>query len=518
MRQRKRAAFLTLGCKVNQYETDAMTELLEKAGYEIVPFQENADFYIINTCSVTNMAERKSRQMIHRAKKNHPDSVVVAVGCYVQTAASDLKQEYAVDLLIGNNKKKDIAAILERYELEKVGLKGHGLEDQELQKDGLENWKSKKDDLKKYSLESQESKKDGLKKHDLQNQESKKDGLKERGLKDPESEGDEKEKEDTENIMENVIDIAHTKEYESLAIQRTMEHTRVYVKIQDGCNQFCSYCLIPYTRGRVRSRAKAAILDEVKTLAGNGYQEIVLTGIHISSYGQDLQKDSLQSLLEKLHEIEGIERIRLGSLEPRIITEEFVKSISSLPKICPHFHLSLQSGCDATLKRMNRKYTTKEYETACHLLRKYYDKPALTTDVIVGFPGETEQEFEQTVEFLERIHLYEMHVFQYSKRRGTKAERMENQVDPSVKQKRSKILLDMTARQKREYEESFFGKEEVVLVEEKIAQNNEEYFTGHTKRYLKLAILSHKNIEKQMVRVKIIGYSNENRLMAETLD
>lgn len=439
MDRKKRAAFLTLGCKVNQYETDAMVELLENVGYEVVSFQEDVDFYIINTCSVTNMAERKSRQMIHRAKKKHPKSTIVAVGCYVQTAAEELKKEYAVDLLIGNNKKKDIVSILEDY------------------------------------------------------------------------------KKDRENT-ETVIDIAHTKEYEELHIEKTMEHTRVYVKIQDGCNQFCSYCLIPYTRGRVRSRAKTEILDEVQNLAKNGYQEIVLTGIHISSYGQDLESDNLESLLVELHKIEGIQRIRLGSLEPRIITEKFVKTISSLHKICPHFHLSLQSGCDATLKRMNRKYTTAEYEKACNLLREYYDRPALTTDVIVGFPGETEEEFEQTVQFLERIHLYEMHVFQYSKRRGTRAEKMENQVAPSVKHERSKILLDMTARQKMEYEESFFGEEEIVLVEEKIAQNNEEYFTGHTKRYLKLSILSHKNIEKQMVRVKIIGYSNENRLIAETLD
>jgi len=439
MDRKKRVAFLTLGCKVNQYETDAMVELLETAGYEIVPFKGMADFYIINTCSVTNMAERKSRQMIHRAKKNHPDSIIVAAGCYVQTAAEELKREYAVDLLVGNNKKKDIVSILEEYAKE-------------------------------------------------------------------------------EKNTETIIDIAHTKEYEALNIQKTMEHTRVYVKIQDGCNQFCSYCLIPYTRGRVRSRAKTEILDEVRKLAKNGYQEIVLTGIHISSYGQDLESDTLESLLVDLHKIEGIERIRLGSLEPRIITKKFVKTISSLHKVCPHFHLSLQSGCDETLKRMNRKYTTAEYEEACNILRKYYDRPALTTDVIVGFPGETEEEFLKTVQFLERIHLYEMHVFQYSPRRGTRAEKMENQVAPSVKHERSKILLDMTARQKREYEQSFFGKEETVLVEEKIAQNNEEYFTGHTKRYLKVYLLSHKNIEKQMIRVKIIGYSNENRLIAETLD
>ncbi|MGN0466164.1 MAG: tRNA (N(6)-L-threonylcarbamoyladenosine(37)-C(2))-methylthiotransferase MtaB [Lachnospiraceae bacterium] len=439
MERKKRVAFLTLGCKVNQYETDAMVQLLENAGYEIVSMKEEADFYIINTCSVTNMAERKSRQMIHKAKKNHPDSTIVAVGCYVQTAAQELKKEYAVDLLVGNNKKKDIVSVLKEYE------------------------KGKKK-------------------------------------------------------TEVVIDIDHTKEYEALTIQKTMEHTRVYVKIQDGCNQFCSYCLIPYTRGRVRSREKEDILNEVRNLAQNGYQEIVLTGIHISSYGQDLENDNLESLIVALHEIEGIERIRLGSLEPRIITEKFVKTISSLYKVCPHFHLSLQSGCDETLKRMNRKYTTAEYEEACNILRKYYEHPALTTDVIVGFPGETEEEFSKTVEFLERIHLYEMHVFQYSPRRGTRAEKMENQVSPTVKHERSKILLDMTSRQKREYEQFFFGKEEIVLVEEKIAQNNEEYFTGHTKRYLKVYLLSHKNIEKKMIRVKIIGYSNENRLIAETLD
>lgn len=455
MEKKKRVAFLTLGCKVNQYETDAMVELLENVGYETVSFQECADYYIINTCSVTNMAERKSRQMIHRAKKKHPDSVVVAVGCYVQTAAEQLKEEYAVDLLVGNNKKKEIVAILAQYEKEHQKAMEHSKNSQNLE---------------------------------------------------------------TKQQSEAIIDINRTKEYEMLHINKTMEHTRVYVKIQDGCNQFCSYCLIPYMRGRVRSREKEDILAEVRNLAENGYREIVLTGIHISSYGQDLDGDNLETLIVALHDVDKIERIRLGSLEPRIITEQFVKTISSLYKVCPHFHLSLQSGCDETLKRMNRKYTTAQYKEACNILRKYYENPALTTDVIVGFPGETKEEFEQTVQFLERIQLYEMHVFQFSPRRGTRAEKMEHQVNPQVKHERSKILLEMTQRQKKEYEQLFFEKEEVVLVEEKIEENKEQYFTGHTKRYVKVFLKSQKNIEKQMIRVKIIGYSPENRLIAESLD
>ena len=335
------AALHNLGCKVNSYETEAMQQLLEEAGYEIVPFHEKADVYIINTCSVTNIADRKSRQMLHRAKKQNPDAVVVAAGCYVQAAAEELKADLAVDVIIGNNKKQDLLPILEEY------------------------FKDKSD-------------------------------------------------------SSHVIEISETHEYERLSIHKIADHTRAFLKIQDGCNQFCSYCIIPYTRGRVRSRRPDEVVAEVRELAAAGYQEVVLTGIHLSSYGVDFKeeekKENLLSLIKQVHEVEGIRRIRLGSLEPRIITEEFAQALASMPKFCPHFHLSLQSGCDKTLKRMNRHYTTEEYAAGCEILRRYFDNPAITTDVIVGFPGETEEEFEETKAFLERIGFYEMHIFKYSRR------------------------------------------------------------------------------------------------------
>lgn len=338
----RRAALHNLGCKVNAYETEAMQQILEKAGYEIVPFQEQADVYVINTCSVTNMADRKSRQMIHRARKQNPDAVIVAAGCYVQTAGERQEEDETIDIVIGNNKKHELAERLEEF----------------------------------------------FEKHEK---------------------------------ARAMIDINCQKEgYEELSLSRTAEHTRAFIKVQDGCNQFCTYCIIPYARGRVRSRKPADVLGEIQRLAENGYQEVVLTGIHLSSYGIDIEDDLLH-LIEQVHEIEGIQRIRLGSLEPKIVTEEFAKRLSELEKICPHFHLSLQSGCDATLERMNRKYTTEEYAKSCGYLRKYFREPAITTDVIVGFPGETEEEFAVTKQYLEKIHFYEMHIFKYSKRQGTKA-------------------------------------------------------------------------------------------------
>ena len=348
----RKAALHNLGCKVNAYETEAMQQLLEDAGYEIVPFKDGADVYIINTCSVTNVADKKSRQMLHRAKKMNPDSVVVAVGCYVQAAKEDLEKDMAVDLIIGNNKKKDLVGLLERYFADR-------------------------DD------------------------------------------------------REEVIDIAATGEYEELHIRKIADHTRAFIKVQDGCNQFCSYCIIPYTRGRVRSRAIGDVVKEVEGLAAAGYKEIVLTGIHLSSYGVDFpeeKRENLLSLITCLDKIQGIERIRLGSLEPRIITEEFVSALAGLKSICPHFHLSLQSGCNATLARMNRHYTAQEYLERCVILRKHFDNPAITTDVIVGFPGETVEEFDETKRFLETVRFYEMHIFKYSKREGTRAAVMENQV------------------------------------------------------------------------------------------
>ena len=331
----KKAALYNLGCKVNAYETEAMQELLEEHGYEIVPFDQTADIYIINTCTVTNMADRKSRQMLHRAKKRNPEAVIVAAGCYAQTKGSDA--DPGIDIIVGNNRKKDIVRILEQYEKERDSGKEFG-------------------------------------------------------------------------VKEERIDIAHTGEYEELTLTRTAEHTRAYIKVQDGCNQFCSYCIIPYARGRVRSRSVKSVYEEVEALSEGGYKEIVLTGIHLSSYGTDIG-ENLLTLISKIHEVPGIRRIRLGSLEPRIMTEEFVQSLSRLPKICPHFHLSLQSGCNETLRRMNRHYTAEEYMDRCRLLRKYFDRPALTTDIIVGFPGETEEEFEHSKAFRDKVDLYETHVF-----------------------------------------------------------------------------------------------------------
>lgn len=418
----KKVALHNLGCKVNAYETEAMQELLEKHGYEIVPFQEGADVYIINTCTVTNMADRKSRQMLHKARKMNPDSIVVACGCYVQAKKDDIPE--GIDIVVGNNKKQNIVEILENYEKEK-------------------------------------------------NQ----DGQRETS--------DEQEKE-TETYQE-ILDINHEKVYEDLHLSTAAEHTRAYIKVQDGCNQFCSYCIIPFARGRVRSRSRDSVLDEVKTLSANGYKEVVLTGIHLSSYGIDCD-DNLLSLILAIHEVEGIERIRLGSLEPRIITEEFAQTIAKLPKMCPHFHLSLQSACNETLKRMNRKYTIEEYMEKCEMIRRAYDRPAIATDVIVGFPGETEEEFATTVANLEKLNLYEMHVFKYSKRSGTIAATMEHQVSDAVKEKRSNVLLELTANQKAAFEAQFSGELLPVLMEEYdcIDKDGKPAYVmkGHTDRYI----------------------------------
>lgn len=421
----KKVALHNLGCKVNAYETEAMQEMLEHAGYEIVPFQEGADIYVINTCTVTNIADRKSRQMLHRARKMNPNAVVVAAGCYVQAQAEKQVIDPCIDIVLGNNKKQDLLTALQAYE---------------------------------------------------------------------EAHGD----------LREVIDINHTKEYENLHLTKQGEHTRAYIKVQDGCNQFCSYCIIPYARGRVRSRAKEDVVAEVTDLAKNGYQEVVLTGIHLSSYGIDFEnEDNLLSLIRAVHEIEGIKRIRLGSLEPRIITEEFVQAIAALPKMCPHFHLSLQSGCNETLKRMNRRYTSEEFYEKCEILRKYFEKPALTTDVIVGFPQETEEEFETTYEFLKKICFYETHIFKYSKREGTKAAVMQGQIPEQIKAKRSARLIELGEKNRRAYEESFLGKTVEVLVEEKSDVNGKEMWTGHTKEYMKIALESEKNLQNCILNVQI---------------
>lgn len=406
----RKAALHNLGCKVNAYETEAMQQLLEEAGYEIVPFQEKADVYVINTCSVTNIADRKSRQMLHRAKKMNPDAVVVAAGCYVQAAGEELKKDAAIDVIIGNNRKKDLVPLLDEY------FAGKHVEE------------------------------------------------------------------------DSLIDIGKTREYEALHINKIADHTRAFIKIQDGCNQFCSYCIIPYTRGRVRSRKPEEIMEEIKGLVDRGYREVVLTGIHLSSYGLDLDGITLLDLMVKIDKIQGLERLRLGSLEPRIVTEEFTRTLAGMRTICPHFHLSLQSGCDATLKRMNRRYTTEEYEKGCQILRKYFDRPAITTDVIVGFPQETEEEFAQTVEFLKRIHFYEMHVFKYSRRAGTRAADMPGQLTENQKGQRSDVLLKLDQEMSLEYRKSFLGEEKEVLMEEKIVIDGTEYLVGHTREYVKAAI------------------------------
>ncbi len=433
------AALHNLGCKVNSYETEAMQQLLEEAGYEIVSFHEKADVYIINTCSVTNIADRKSRQMLHRAKKQNPEAVVVAAGCYVQSAAEELKADLAVDVIIGNNKKQDLVPILEEY------------------------FKDRTD-------------------------------------------------------SSHVIEINETHEYERLSIHKIADHTRAFLKVQDGCNQFCSYCIIPYTRGRVRSRRPEEVVAEVRELAAAGYQEVVLTGIHLSSYGVDFKEEeneNLLSLIRQVHEVEGIRRIRLGSLEPRIITDDFAKALASMPKFCPHFHLSLQSGCDETLKRMNRHYTTEEYAAGCDILRRYFDNPAITTDVIVGFPGETEEEFEATKAFLERIGFYEMHIFKYSRRAGTRADRMPEQVPEQIKNVRSEALLLLEKQMSKAYRESFLGKKKTVLLEEKTEIGVRAYMIGHTMEYVKAVVPYADDLKNKMTEGVLKEALNDEVLLLD---
>lgn len=442
----KSVALHNLGCKVNGYEMDVMQQMLQEKGYKIVPFDEQADIYIINTCTVTNIADRKSRQMLHRAKKKNPNAVVVAVGCYVQTGKEEALKDASIDLAIGNNRKKDLISILEEFLLEREGNReSSGAADKTL------NGKA-------------------------------------------------------------VIEINRTDEYESMMLKHTAEHTRAFIKIQDGCNQFCSYCIIPYARGRVRSRKEEEVLREVRDLAGNGYKEIVLTGIHISSYGldfeglsnvpagEDFPYERLLSLIKKLHEVEGIERIRLGSLEPRIITEGFAAQLAGLSKFCPHFHLSLQSGCDSVLKRMNRKYTAGEYYDKVCILRKYFSDPAITTDVIVGFPGETQEEFETTKAFLEKIGFYEMHIFKYSKRHGTVAAAMENQITESIKSERSDILMELEQEMSLRYRKEHLHKELTVLFEEEKEIDGRLYQIGHSMEYIKVAMLSHRNLSGRILK------------------
>ena len=433
----KSVALHNLGCKVNSYEMDVMQQRLQDCGYKIVPFDAAADIYIINTCTVTNIADRKSRQMIHRARRCNPDAVVVAVGCYVQTAAGEALEDGTVDIAVGNNRKKDIVSIIEEY-------------------------------------------------------------LKTR-----------------EQPRVEKIDINNTREYEEMQLTRTAEHTRAYIKIQDGCNQFCSYCIIPYARGRVRSRAEEDILQEVRGIVAAGYREIVLTGIHISSYGLDRGGPELLQLIRKLHEIDGLKRIRLGSLEPRIVTEQFARQLSALPGLCPHFHLSLQSGSDAVLGRMNRHYTAGEYFQTTEILRNCFRDPAITTDVIVGFPGETEEEFRETEAFVRKVNFYEMHIFKYSRRQGTRAAMMEGQLTEAEKGRRSAVLAQAEEEMSRSYRAGWLNRETGVLFEEKKQVAGGTYWIGHTPQYVKVAMEAGENadLSGQIVRGTPVGFLTEDILL-----
>ena len=421
---KKKAALHNLGCKVNAYETEAMGQLLENAGYEIVPFEPGADVYVINTCTVTNIADRKSRQMLHKARKMNPQAIVVATGCYVQTAQEPVEDDPAIDIVLGNNCKKDLIEAIRYFE-----------------------------EMRQPAL--------------------------------PEK-----------------IDINKAKEYENFFVPKMQDHTRAHIKVQDGCNQFCSYCIIPYARGRVRSRAMEDVIKEATALAGNGCREVVLTGIHLSSYGVD-QGTSLLELIRAVHQVEGICRIRLGSLEPGIITEEFAEALGELPKLCPHFHLSLQSGCTSTLKRMNRRYTAEEFEEKCRILRQVFDRPAITTDVIAGFPGETEEEFETTYDFLSRIRLYETHIFKYSRRHGTRAASMPDQVPEQVKGQRSDRLIALGEKNRRLFEQQYAGELTEVLFEEKTVIEGKEYYTGYNKQYIKLAVPADGDYENVLIQGRI---------------
>lgn len=449
----KKIAFHNLGCKVNSYEMDFVQQIMKEKGYAVVPFEEKADIYIINTCTVTNIADRKSRQMIHRARTLNPQAVVVAMGCYVQTGREEALRDEGIDLAVGNNRKKDIARILEEY-------------------------------------------------------------LQER----------EQARADKTLGSSTIIDIAHTREYEEMQLKETAEHTRAYVKIQDGCNQFCSYCIIPYARGRVRSRRREDILREVRGLAAAGYREVVLTGIHISSYGMDLNEDQnagnrrrsdLAELVEELQRLEGLERIRLGSLEPRIVTGDFVSRLAACGKLCPHFHLSLQSGCDATLKRMNRRYTTGEYLYSVQLLRNAFDRPAITTDVIVGFPGETEEDFETCRRFLEQVEFYEMHIFKYSRRRGTAADRMPDQLPDAVKSRRSAVLQQLEIIQSRAFRSKYIGQDVEVLFEEARETETGLCQVGYTRDYIRVALPGEVPLQGSLRRVRVTGFLNDEVLLAE---
>lgn len=430
----KKAAFYTLGCKVNQYETEAMAELFADSGYEIKEFTEVADVYVINTCSVTNMGDRKSRQIIRRAKKLNPNAVIAVTGCYAQTAPDEVLAIEGVNLVLGTKDRKNIVTLVEEL--------------------------------------------------------------------------------NTESNINHVSDIMSNHEFEELQIKQYSNRTRAFIKIQEGCNQFCSYCIIPYARGRVRSRKMEEVLEEITNLTKHGCQEFVITGIHVTSYGKDLGDVTLIDLLEEIAKIPEVKRIRLGSLEPGFITKDTLDRLSKMESFCPHFHLSLQSGCDSVLKRMNRKYTTQDIREKCKVIREHFQYPALTTDIIVGFPGETEEEFEETRKFLEEIDLYEMHVFKYSIRKGTKAADMKPQINDQIKAKRSNVLLEMSKQHQKEFETKQLGMVKEVLIEEKM-HGKDHYYTGHTKEYIKVALYSEEPLENKIVKVKLRQILDDGYVLAE---
>ncbi len=428
----KKVAFITLGCKVNQYETNSMIQKFQKKGYKIIESTEKADIYIVNTCTVTNMSDRKSRQMLRRVKELNHNAIVVACGCYVQVAKEELEKIEEIDLILGNNEKREIVELVEKY-IEK--------------------------NQKYFEME----------------------------------------------------DVMHQKEYVELGEITYTEKMRAVIKVQDGCDRFCSYCIIPYARGRVRSRKPENIIAEIEKIAQKGIKEVVITGIHIASYGKDFkEKYQLIDLLEEINQIEGIQRIRLGSIEPLLITDEFIERLSKLEKICHHFHLSLQSGCDETLKRMNRRYTTQEFQEIVTRLRKKYEDVILTTDIIVGFPGESQEEFEKTYQFLQEIKFYKMHVFKYSPRKGTKAAKMTGQIDGKEKEKRSQELIELSNKTQIEYNEKYIGKEVEVLFEEE----KNGYYQGHTKNYIVAMTKSKENLENKLITAKCIS-TEKDHIMVE---
>ena len=436
MSRGKKAALHNLGCKVNAYELEAMQQMLEKAGYDIVPFEPGADVYVINTCTVTNIADRKSRQMLHKAKKMNPDAIVVAVGCYAQVRGEELEKDPAIDLVIGSNRKEDLI-----HELEQFRSSGE-----------------KQLDTSDWSVDRM---------------------------------------------------------YENLQIDRTEEHTRAFIKVQDGCNQFCSYCIIPYARGRVRSRKIPDVREEVMRLAASGVREIVVTGIHLCSYGRDMgEGEDLVALLRAIHDVSGIERIRLGSLEPGSMSENVIRNLSGLRKVCPHFHLSLQSGCARTLRDMNRHYTPEQFMEVVRLLRKYYEHPAITTDIITGFPGETEEDFEESSRFVSEVHFFETHIFPYSRREGTRAAAMREQNTEAVKKRRGAVLRETDILRRKEFLNYYIGKPVEVLFEEQIELDGRQYWTGHGREYQKILLADTRDLTNQMMVVTPQALVSEEYLLA----